>query len=206
LLETTKCAAAQATIASMERIADHEINRIFLDRWSPRAMSGEPVSEADLMRLFEAARWAPSSGNFQPWRFIYARAKTPHFPRLFDLLVEANRPWCERAGALVVVISKSVLDNGNPARTHSYDTGAAWMNLALQGSSMGLVTHGMAGFDYARARTELAVPDEYTVEAMIAIGHQGNVEDLPEKYREREVKSNRRPARESVFEGHFRET
>ena len=196
-------AQAQACVSAMDRIADHEINPVFLDRWSPRAMSGEPMSESDLMRLFEAARWAPSSGNGQPWRFIYARAGTPHFPRLFDLLGEANRTWCARAGALVVVISRTAFDNGRPARTHSFDTGSAWMSIALEGHWMGLVTHGMAGFDFDRARTELGVPGDYTVEAMLAIGHPGKLEDLPEKLREREVKSTRRPARESVFEGRF---
>ena len=166
-------------------------------------MTGEPMSEADLMRLFEAARWAPSSGNGQWWRFIYTRAGTPDFQRFYDLLAAGNRPWCAKAGALVVVISKNTLDDGRPARTHSFDTGSAWMSLALQGYFMGLVTHGMAGFDYDRARAELGVPDDYTVEAMIAIGHRAKVEDLPEPYREREVPSGRRPVKEFVVEGRF---
>jgi nitroreductase len=196
-------ARALACVSTMDRIADHEINPVFLDRWSARAMTGEPMSEADLMRLFEAARWAPSCANGQFWRAIYARAGTPHFARLYDLLAEGNHPWCARAGALVVVISRNAFDNGRPAPTHSFDTGAAWMSIALQGHWMGLVTHGMAGFDSARARTELGVPDDYTVEAMLAIGHPGKLEDLPEPYRAREVKSTRRPVSESVFEGRF---
>jgi nitroreductase len=185
----------------MDRVADHPISEIFLNRWSPRAMNGEPVSEADLKRLFEAARWAPSSGNGQPWRFVYSRSGTPTFPTLFELLVEGNKPWCARAGALVVVLSKTHSDSGRPAPTHSFDAGAAWMSLALQGSLMGMVIHAMAGFDYARAKTELAVPDDLAVEAMIAIGYPGLVDDLPEKYRAREVKSGRRPVSELVFEG-----
>jgi nitroreductase len=187
----------------MDRIADHEINAVFLSRWSPRSMNGEPMTEAELMRLFEAARWAPSSGNGQPWRFLYARAGTPEFPHFFDLLAEGNRPWAERAGALVVIVSRTTFDNGHPARTHSFDAGAAWMSLALEGHWRGFVVHGMAGFDYDRARTELAVPDDYAVEAMIAIGHPAGVEELPEKYRVREVKNTRRPTRESAFEGRF---
>src|SRR5271163_381619 len=107
----------------MERIPDHQIHPQFVERWSPRAMNGEPLTEAELMRLFEAARWAPSSANAQPWRFVYARAGTKHFGRLFDLLAEANRPWGARAGALIVALSKKTFDNGNPMRTHSYDTG-----------------------------------------------------------------------------------
>jgi nitroreductase len=183
----------------MDRTADHEINPIFLERWSPRAMSGAPLAESDLMRLFEAARWAPSSGNFQPWRFVYALAGTPDFARFFDLVSEGNRPWTP----LVVVLSRIAFDDGRPARTHSFDTGAAWMSMALEGHWMGLVVHGMAGFDYDRARTELGVPKEYAVEAMIAIGHPGKLEDLPEKFHVREVKNTRRPLRESVFEGRF---
>jgi nitroreductase len=187
----------------MERIPDHEIHPQFVERWSPRAMSGEPLSEADLMRLFEAARWAPSCANSQPWRFVYGRAGTPHFERLYELLAKGNRPWCARAGALIVVLSKTTFDDGRPSRTHSYDTGAAWMSLALQGSLMGLVVHGMAGFDYDRARADLGVPEDYAVEAMIAAGHPGKLEDLPETHRPREVKSMRRPVQESVFEGRF---
>jgi nitroreductase len=187
----------------MERIPDHEIHPQFVQRWSPRAMNGAPASEAELMRLFEAARWAPSCANSQPWRFVYGRAGTPHFQRLFELLAEGNRPWCARAGALIVVLSKTTFDNGRPTRTHSYDTGAAWMSLALQGSLMGLVVHGMAGFDYDRARVELGVPEDFAVEAMIAVGHPGKIEDLIERDRVREKPSTRRPTSESVFEGRF---
>jgi nitroreductase len=187
----------------MERIPDHQIHPQFIERWSPRAMSGEPLTEAELMRLFEAARWAPSCANSQPWRFVYARAKTPHFDRLFELLSEGNRPWCARAGALIVVVSKTTFDNGRPSPTYSYDTGAAWMSLALQGSLMGLVVHGMAGFDYNRARLDLDVPEDYAVAAMIAAGHPGRPEDLPESHRPREVKSGRRPVQEFIFEGRF---
>ena len=185
------------------RITDHPIEAAFTNRWSPRAMNGAALSQDEIMRLFEAARWAPSSGNSQPWRFVFALAGTPHFERLLNLLVDANRAWCVKAGALIVALSKKTGDSGGPMPTHSFDAGAAWMSLALQGSAMGLVTHGMAGFDYARARVDLAVPDDFAVEAMVAVGHPGAVEDLPEKYRARETPSNRRPAAESVFEGVF---
>jgi nitroreductase len=187
----------------MDRIADHPIESMFVKRWSPRAMDGQPVSSQDLMVLFEAARWAPSSGNVQPWRFIYAQAGTSAFSSLYELLAEGNKSWCVRAGALVVVISKKVLDNGKPAVTHSFDSGAAWMCLALQASTMGIIAHGMQGFDYERARNELQIPSEYAVEAMIALGYPGQVEDLVEKDRAREAPSGRRPVSESVFEGKF---
>jgi nitroreductase len=187
----------------MTRIADSDIDPLFLNRWSPRAMSGEAMSESDLLRLFEAARWAPSSGNGQPWRFLYARAGTDHFAKFFGLLSEGNRPWCVRAGALAVVLSRKTFEDGRPSPTHSYDTGAAWMSLALQGSILGFVVHGMAGFDRMRARAELSVPENYDVEAMIALGHPGRIEDLPERYRARDVKSGRKPVREFAFEGAF---
>jgi nitroreductase len=187
----------------MSRVPAHDIDPIFPARWSPRAMSGAPVSQQDLDRLFEAARWAPSSGNRQPWRFLFARAGTDAFPRFLDLLVPKNREWCVRAGALVVTLSKTTADDGTPLRTHSFDTGAAWMSLALQGSRMGLVVHGLQGFDYDRARTELGVPEDHAVEMMIAIGHPGRIEDLPEAQRAREKPSDRRPIEAFAFEGAF---
>jgi hypothetical protein len=122
----------------MERQADHPIDPLFLRRWSPRAMAGTPLRPDDLHPLFEAARWAPSSGNGQPWRFVYALRGTPEFAGFLDLLVPGNRIWCERAGALVVILSRTVRDNGKAVRTHSFDAGAAWMSLALQGTLQGL--------------------------------------------------------------------
>lgn len=187
----------------MTRVAAHPIEPMFTKRWSPRAMSGAPVSQEDLLLLFEAARWAPSSGNNQPWRFAYGRAGTPAFATLFGLLVEANQVWCKHAGALVCVVSRTTRDNGHPARTHSFDTGAAWMGLALQGSAMGLVVHGMEGFDYDRARAELRVPADHAVEAMIAVGHPGRKEDLPEKLQAREQPNDRKPVETLIHEGGF---
>jgi nitroreductase len=166
-------------------------------------MSGEALTQAELDRLFEAARWAPSSNNNQPWRFSYARASTPEFATFLDLLVPGNRLWCERAGALLVTLSKTTFDNGNPSRTHTFDAGSAWMSLALQASAMGLVAHGMQGFDYDAARTRLGVPDEYAVECMIALGHPGRVEDLPDYLQAREVPSDRKPIEAFAFEGRF---
>jgi nitroreductase len=190
------------TKGSDARTADHPVDRVFLDRWSPRAMSGESIDEQQLFTLFEAARWAPSSGNSQPWHFLYARRDTPHWPLFFDLLVEANQEWCRNAAALVVFISRTTHEKtGRALVTHAYDTGAAWMSLALQGWLAGLVVHGMAGFDYARARTALNIPDECSVNAMAAIGRPGRVEDLPERQRLRESPSPRRSLLESINEG-----
>src|SRR5262245_57081004 len=157
-------------------------------------MSGEPISTDELFVLFEAARWAPSSGNLQPWRMLYAHRDTPDWPMFFGLLNEGNRTWCRNAGVLVVVASQQTNSRtGAPLKTHSYDTGAAWQSIALQGSGSGLVVHGMAGFDYGRARQELHIPDTWRVEAMIAIGRPGRVEDLSESLQARETPSQRHP-------------
>lgn len=185
----------------MTRAAEFSIEEMFVRRWSPRAMSGQSVTEAELLRLFEAARWAPSGGNSQPWRFAYAIAGEPEFARFFDLLADGNKIWCHRAGALIVVLSQAVLDNGKPYPPHAFDAGAAWMSLALQGSAMGLVVHAMGGFDAERARTVLEVPDTQAVQVMIAVGHPGKVEELPEKLQPREQPSLRRPVRELIAKG-----
>jgi nitroreductase len=186
------------------RRPEFEIDSIFLNRWSPRSMSGEEISKDELMRLFEAARWAPSSYNNQPWRFLYAVRNSSHWDTFFDFLVEDNKAWAKNAAALIVVISKKIFDhNGNPARTHSFDAGAAWQNLALQGFLMELVVHGMQGFDYDKAKDVLNISDEYQVEAMVAAGRPGRKEDLPERLREREFPSDRKGLSETVFEGGF---
>jgi len=182
----------------------NEISSIFINRWSPRAMSGEEISKEELMCLFEAARWAPSSMNNQPWRFLYAMRNTEHWEKFFGLLSLNNQSWCKNAAALIVTVSKMTFDfNGKPARTHSYDTGAAWVSLALQGSFMGLVVHGMQGFAYDRAKTELNVGDDHQVEAMIAIGRPGNKYDLPSALEQREFPSDRRKLEEIILEGGF---
>jgi nitroreductase len=186
------------------RKADHPIVPLLLDRWSPRAMSGEEISEEELMRLFEAARWAPSSFNAQQWRALYARRATEHWQTFFDLLVDANKAWAKNAAVLVIFVSRKVFDYDNePSVTHSYDCGAAWENFALQGFHQGLVVHGMEGFDYERARKELQIPDEFHVEAMAAVGKPGPKEQLPEKLQTRESPNDRRKLSESVFEGPF---
>lgn len=186
------------------RRAEHAIDTLFLDRWSPRAMSGEPLTDAELFVLFEAAHWAPSSGNSQPWRFLYARRDTAHWPLFFDLLNEGNRTWCDRAAALIVFISRQTHEQtGRVLRTHSYDTGAAWMSLAYQGWMRGLVVHGMAGFDYARAKGALQVPDDFTVDAMAAVGRPGPKDDLPPQHLSRELPSPRRPVSELVCAGPY---
>jgi len=190
---------------SQIRHSDFPIEPLLLDRWSPRAMSGEEISREELMRLFEAARWAPSSFNAQQWRALYGLRNTDHWQSFFDLLVDANKSWAKDAAALVVFISRKTFDyNGELSITHSYDTGAAWENFALQGFQQGLVVHGMQGFDYERAQKELKIPDEFQVEAMAAVGRPGAKESLPEKLQAKESPNDRRKVTESTFEGPFR--
>jgi len=189
---------------SEKRHADYLIDALFLNRWSPRAMSGEAIPAEELKVLFEAARWAPSSYNNQPWRILYARRDSEHWPLFFDLLADSNKTWCKNAAALLVMISKTTFDHsGKPSRTHSYDTGAAWENLALQGNLRGYVVHGMQGFDYDRARTALNIPDDFQVEAMAAVGLPGRAEELPEVLQARETPNDRRKVEQTVCEGPF---
>ena len=186
------------------RKSEYKIEEIFVNRWSPRAMSGEGISDEELFSLFEAARWAPSSYNNQPWRFVYAKRDTEHWDKLFNFLLEGNQTWVKNAAAIVVLISKTTSDyNGSFMRTHSFDAGAAWENLALQGSLNGLVVHGMQGLDYDKATSELGILDEYKVEMMFAVGKPGNVEELPEKLQEIEKPSGRKKISDIVNEGVF---
>lgn len=185
------------------RATQYPIDDMFLRRYSPRAMSGEPISKEELMTLFEAAHWAPSASNIQPWRFIYAMRGTQEFEKLFSFLVDFNKDWCVRASALIVTISYKNTHKGTYSATHSFDTGAAWENFALQASTMNLIAHGMAGFDYEKAKTELGIPDDYSVEMMIAVGKHGKIEDLSEHLKKLETPSDRKKLEEIIFEGKF---
>ncbi len=191
------------------RHSDYPIDKLFLDRWSPRAFTGEEISEQALMTLFEAARWAPSSYNSQPWRFVYARKGTPHFDKFLDLLVPFNQSWAKTASALVVLISNSLMlppgkDKPVPSHSHSMDAGAAWTCLALQATLSGWHTHGMVGFDMERAFAELNVPEGYRVEQAIAIGKIGDKATLPEAMAAREAPNDRIPLSQVVMEGSFK--
>jgi len=189
---------------SQHREADHPIEKLILHRWSPRALSGEPLSDHELHTLFEAARWAPSTYNEQEWRYLYARNGSPQWPTFFDLLVDANKAWCHRASILCVMIAHKVFTKtGKPNPVHLFDTGASFENLALQGIAMGLIVHGMAGFDFDKARRVLNIPDDWAVAAMFAAGKPGDPNDLPEQMRTREIPSGRKPLKEIIAEGGF---
>lgn len=183
---------------------NYPIHSLIQNRWSPRSMSGEEMTDEELMPLFEAARWAPSSFNNQPWRFIYAKRNTPEWQTIYNLMIEFNQKWTKNAAVIAVAISRNTFEHNNkPARTHSYDTGAAWISLALEGTYRGYVVHGMEGFDYEKARRDLQVPDDYTVEAMFAIGKPAPKENLPAEIQQKEFPSDRKPLQDIIMKGKF---
>lgn len=172
------------------------------DRWSARAMSGKAVSIEEIKQLVEAAKWAPSSYNNQPWRFFFAQVGDTYWQSYLDLMVPFNQAWASKAGALFIVANRKLFEfNNKPSRTAAYDTGAAVENLALQGYSMGLVVHQMEGFDYQKAHELLQLPQDYEIQAMVAVGHPGTLEDLPEEMRSREYSSDRKKLDEILFHG-----
>jgi nitroreductase len=190
---------------SKVRKNDHSIQDVILNRWSPRSMTGEEITEKELRDLFEAARWAPSSYNNQPWRFLYSRKGSPSWPLFFDLMIDFNKGWVKNAGAIVLAISaKNFEHNNKPCRTHSFDTGAAWMAMALEAAARGLVIHGMEGFDYDQARKVLEIPEDHQVEALIAIGKRAPTSKLPDELQKREMPSGRKTSEEFATEGKFK--
>jgi len=190
--------------SELGRKPTYPINPLILNRWSPRSMSGEALNDDEIMSLFEAARWAPSSYNNQPWRFIYAKRNSEHWNRFFNLLMEPNKLWAKNAAILVVVISRKNFEfNEKPAVTHQFDAGSAWENLALEASSRDIVAHGMQGFDYKKAGVDLRIPPNFEVMAMIAIGKKGPKEILPAELQEKEKLTNRKPLKEIIMEGFY---
>lgn len=186
------------------RKPSYPIHPLLHNRWSPRSMTGESINDQELFSLFEAARWAPSSYNSQLWQFLYAKRDTPEWDLFFNLMIEFNQSWTKNAAVLGVVISRMKFEhNDKPSHTHSYDTGAAWMSLALEGTARGYVVHGMEGFDYKKARQDLQIPEEYQIEAMFAIGKRAPKAALPQDLQAREIPGPRRPLSEIITQGKF---
>ncbi len=188
------------------RSSTYPIDPMFLERWSPRAFSPEPLPLDSLMTMLEAARWTASSYNTQPWRFIYALRDTPPWEDFLGLLVPFNRDWARSAAALVFAVSLTASRSPrsgeeHPLPTHSFDTGAACAYIALQALKLGWHVHGMIGFDHERARARLNLPTSLSMEAAFAIGRLGNKETLPKALQTREAPSDRIPLTELVFEG-----
>ena len=153
---------------------DHPVHSLIERRWSPYAFADKPVDPADLHSLLEAARWAPSSFNEQPWRFIVATRDDPeNFQRLLDCLVPGNREWAGKVPVLMLsVAALSFAKNGKPNRHALHDVGLASAMLALQATNIGLGVHFMAGFDGNKARESFAIPDDFEPAAAIAVGHR----------------------------------
>lgn len=189
------------------RTSDHDIHPQFLHRWSPRAFTGEALPQAELMKILEAGRWAPSAFNGQPWRFVYALRDTPNWDVFLGLLIAYNQLWAANAGALVFICSDQMArrpgQDPTPSLSASFDTGAAWGAIASQAHLAGWAAHGMLGFDRAGAHETLKLPEDWKIEAAVAIGRQGDKSLLPEAFQAREIASDRRPLSELVHEGSF---
>lgn len=186
------------------RTPEAEVDPLFIERWSPRAFSPKPVSEKTLASLFEAARWAPSSSNEQPWLFLYAN--TEEDLQLFrPLFMDGNRIWSDKVPVLAFAIARRAFaKNGTPNRCAAFDTGAAWMSLTLQARKLGLYTHGMGGIHVDKVYEVLDVPkDQYEVICGIAIGYLGDPSTLPAPLQEREKPSPRKPLSEVAVRGKF---
>ncbi|KAF0114248.1 MAG: nitroreductase [Rhodobacteraceae bacterium] len=189
------------------RKPDHPIAAEFPARWSPRSFTDRIVTEADVMSLLEAARWAPSASNHQPWRLVWSRRGEDGFAAIRDALSGVNPVWAGRAGALFAVASKDTVTNREGAevanRTAGFDTGAAWMSLALQAGTMGLYAHAMGGFDKDKLSLAVGLPEGHTLHCVVAVGELGPVEALPEDLQAREKPSGRKPVDEIAVHGRF---
>ena len=179
------------------------IHDLIRNRWSPRAFANKPVERAVLASLFEAARWAPSSNNEQPWTYLVAsRDDAENFTKLLSVLVEFNAGWAKEAPVLALAVSALKFHNDNPNRNAFYDTGAASAFLTLEATSRGLFVHQMAGFDHAKAKQVFEIPADWEPIAAMAIGYPGDPELLPQKLRDREVAPRtRKPLTEFVMSG-----
>jgi nitroreductase len=162
----------------------------------------------DLLSILEAARWAPSAYNIQPWRFVYTLRDDAAWERHLDLLDPFNASWAKDASALVFLVSdREMPGNGSSppsqSQTHSFDAGAAWAQLALQATALGYQAHAMAGIRFDEVRGGLAAPQRYRIEIAVAIGRQAEATRLPPALRQREVPSSRRPLEAIAFAGRF---
>jgi nitroreductase len=167
---------------------------MFTDRWSPRALASDPLTEREVQTLFEAARWAPSCFNEQPWLFVYATAPEQR-QKLAACLAAKNQAWAGRAPLLMFLLARRHFQKTGKENRHApYDAGAAWMALALQARKLGLYAHAMAGFNLQRAYEALGVsPEEFLVMAAIAVGRKTDDSGLPDDLRAMESPNNRKP-------------
>jgi nitroreductase len=185
------------------------IHELLGRRWSPRAFSSRVVSPQTLGSLFEAARWAPSSFNEQPWAYLVATKESPEeFQKLLSTLVEGNRAWAEHAPVLILSVAKKNFEqNGKPNRHAFYDAGQASMSLVIQATASGLCAHQMAGFSPEKARELFSIPPEWDPAAVIALGYAPEMDAIPEPFRAKELAPRSRKSLEDfVFSGKWRQT
>ena len=192
----------------MEKLAqtDYPIDKILKRRWSPRAFSDRMVEPEKLQSLFEAARWAPSSSNEQPWQFIVATKQAPEdHARLLSCLVEGNQQWARLAPVLMVSVAKLNFDKtGKPNRHAFHDVGLAVGSMLVEATALDLFVHQMAGFSPEKVREIYRVPDGFEPVAAIAVGYGEDVEDIPEAFRQAESgPRSRRPIQSFVFQGQW---
>ena len=186
------------------RVPASDVDSQFVDRWSPRAFADAPLSREQLAALFEAARWAPSCSNEQPWLFIYAVTSADR-ARFAEALSPANRVWAPRASLLLFVLCRRRFRHNDQDNRHAaFDTGAAWLSLALQARKLGLHAHAMAGFSRQKAYALLGVPaEDYDIMAAVAVGWRADPALLPAEVAAREHPNERKPLAEIVREGEF---
>ncbi len=177
-----------------DRVAEVEVDSMFTDRWSPRAFASDPLPEHQIKTLFEAARWAPSCFNEQPWLFVYA-TEPEQRRKLASVLVEKNQRWAAKCPLLMFVLARRRFREGGRENRHApFDAGSAWMSLALQARRLGLYAHAMAGFSIKKAYEALGVSEEeYLVMAAIAVGRKGDADQLPDDLRAMESPNDRMP-------------
>jgi nitroreductase len=188
----------------LTRLAEAPVDSMFLQRWSARAFLPLPVSPEVVRSLFEAARWAPSAFNLQPWVFVYAN-DPESLERARPILMDGNRRWADRAPLLIFVFARRTHpETGATLRTASFDTGAAWLSLALQAERLGLKAHAMAGIHHDSAHEILQVPrDAFESLAAIAVGYPGPASDLPADLHAKEAPNSRKSQREFAFRGTY---
>lgn len=189
-----------------DSVASSRIHQLIADRWSPRSFDESAMPEADMDSILEAAGRAPSASNYQPWKFLYARRGDANWQRFLSLLIPFNAGWAKDASVLIFIVSDTLSRREGseaPSYSHSFDAGAAWATMALQATALGYHAHAMIGLDMERARRELAIPDDYRLEAAVAIGRRGAPERLPETLRAREAPSGRKPVSDVAFAGNF---
>jgi nitroreductase len=202
ITESKKVMSVAASPVSKSADTQLKLHPFIRDRWSPRAYSEKSVSSGDLEILLEAARWAPSCSNEQPWRFIVARKEDQEgFAKILSVLDEGNQIWTKHAPVLMLtVIKKTFGQTGTPNRWAPHDAGLALGSLMTQASSMGLYVHPMAGYDPDKARTTFQIPDDFEPMTAVALGYLGDPNTLPEKLRLRELAPRtRKPLGEIAF-------